>query len=252
MAASRSKPAAVVTGAESGIGRATAIALSDNHDTIGLTWLHSEEAANAVADEVMRRGSRAIVAYLDLADVGGVQDAVTTLLDRTGPLDVLVNNAAMPFSRPFLECERDETEQVFDVNFFGPFFVSRIVAHHMIEHEVRGAIVNVTSVQQERVNVGSTVYACAKAALAQLSRSTAVELADHGIRVISVAPGEIATGMSTIVDAETVRPSIPLRRAGRADEVATLIRFLASPESAYVTGANVVCDGGLTLPLPSD
>jgi NAD(P)-dependent dehydrogenase (short-subunit alcohol dehydrogenase family) len=252
MSDARWAQAAVITGAESGIGRAIALSLAETHQAVGLTWVHAEEAVNTVAAEVERRGSRAVIGYLDLADAESIVDKLEVMLTATGPVSTLVNNAAMPFTGEFLECDLNEVRHVFDVNFFGHFAVTQVIAKSMIENGNGGVVVNVTSVQQERVKVGSSVYACAKAALAQLTRSAAVELAVHGVRVVSVAPGEIATGMNVQSDGTlgAYRRSIPMARSGRAEEVASLVRFLASPEAAYVTGATVVCDGGLTLPIP--
>jgi NAD(P)-dependent dehydrogenase (short-subunit alcohol dehydrogenase family) len=252
---SRRSLAAIITGAESGIGRATALALAETHDVVGMTWFRSQSAIDAVAADVERLGSRAVVEYLDLADHARVGSTTERMLEATGPVRTLVNNAAMPFSGGFLDCDIRDARRVFEVNFFGQFAVMQAVGRLMVRDGLPGVIVNVTSVQQERVSPRSSVYACAKAALAQLSRAAATELGGEGIRVVSVAPGEIMTAMN---DEEGADPSslhrrhIPLGRPGGPEEVAGVIRFLTSPDASYVTGCTIVCDGGLTLPLPRD
>jgi NAD(P)-dependent dehydrogenase (short-subunit alcohol dehydrogenase family) len=230
------------------------VELAQSYETIGLTWVHSEPAVTSAAAEVRSRGALPVVARMDLLEVERVPEIVNAMLEEIGPVGALVNNAAMPFSEDFLHCQAGEVRRVFDVNFFGPFLLTQLVAENMIKHGTAGVVVNVTSVQENRVKTGSTVYACAKAALAQLTRSAAVELAPYGIRVAAVVPGEIATGMSAQTEAgvSVHRPNIPLGRSGSAEEVADVIRFLCSSDAGYITGAGVVCDGGLTLSLPPE
>jgi NAD(P)-dependent dehydrogenase (short-subunit alcohol dehydrogenase family) len=244
--------AAIVTGAESGIGRAIALELARHFEIVGLTWVNSEAAGASVADEVRDLGAHPVVARMDLLDVDTFPAIFESLMAEAGTIGALINNAAMPFSKEFMRCERREMRQVFDVNFFGPFLLTQLVACRMIRQGTAGVVVNVTSVQQDRVRQGSSVYACAKAALAQLTRSSALELSNSAIRVVSVVPGEIATGMGGREGGSpsAVRHHIPLGRAGRGDEVARVVRFLCSPEASYITGTGIVCDGGLTLGLP--
>lgn len=252
---SRRPLAAIITGAESGIGRATALALAETHAVVGVTWFRSQHAIDAVAAEVEHSGCRAVVEHLDFADRDRVGDIIERLVEATGPVGTLVNNAAMPFSEPFLDSDVGDARRVFDVNFFGHFVVMQAVGRLMVRDGLPGVIVNVTSVQQERVSPRSSVYACAKAALAQLSRAAATELGGEGIRVVAVAPGEIVTAMN---EQEGTHPRdlhrrhIPLLRPGGPEEVASVIRFLTSPAASYITGCTIVCDGGLTIPLPSD
>lgn len=246
--------AAIITGAESGIGRATALALAETHAAVGMTWMRSHQAMHAVAAEVEGLGSRAVVEHLDFADRDRVSDTIERMLDALGSVRTLVNNAAMPFTELFLDCDLHDVHRVFEVNFFGHFTVMQAVGRRMVRDGVPGVLVNVTSVQQERATVGSSVYACAKAALAQLARSAAVELGSKGIRAVSVAPGEIVTAMN---DEEGMDPRglhrqhTPLGRPGGPAEVANVIRFLTSPDASYVTGSTVYCDGGITVSLPS-
>jgi Dehydrogenases with different specificities (related to short-chain alcohol dehydrogenases) len=231
------------------------LVLAETHAAVGMTWVRSQQAIDSVAAEVEGLGSRAVVEYLDLADCDRVSDTIERMLDAAGPVRTLVNNAAMPFTELFLDCDLRDVHRVFEVNFFGHFAVMQAVVRRMVRDRVPGVIVNVTSVQQDRATVGSGVYACAKAALAQLSRSAALELGSEGIRVVSVAPGEIVTAMNNQegIDPRGLhRRHTPLGRPGAPAEVANVIRFLTSPDASYVTGSTILCDGGVTIPLPSD
>lgn len=255
MSTTRRPVASIITGAESGIGRATALALAETHAVVGVTWFRSEHAIDAVATEIQRLGSRAVVEYLNLADRDRVGATIERLLEVTGPVATLVNNAAMPFSAALLDCDISDARRVFEVNFFGQFVVMQAVGRHMVREGLPGVIVNVTSVQQDRVSPRSSVYACTKAALAQLSRAAAAELGGEGIRVVAVAPGEIVTAMNQREGTDPRdldRRNIPLRRPGGPEEVASVISFVASPAASYITGCTIVCDGGLTIPLPAD
>lgn len=241
--------AAIVTGAETGIGRATAVALAETHSAIGLTWFRSRHALEEVARILNGLGTATAVAYLDLGDLDAVPAVIEHLLGSVGPVSTLVNNAAMPYTAQFLDSTLTDVRKVLDVDFLGHFVVTQSVVRDMVRRGEGGVVINVTSVLQERAKVGSTVYSCAKAALAQMTRVIAVELGPLSVRVVAVAPGEIATAMNEqeLLDPATLlRPRTPLRRPGAPEEVAKLIRFLASDDASFITGTTVVCDGGLT------
>lgn len=241
--------AAIITGAETGIGRATAVALAETHSAIGLTWFRSRHALEEVVRVLDGLGTTTAVEYLDLGDLDAVPGVIERLMDSVGPVSTLVNNAAMPYTSQFVESNLADVRRVLDVNFLGHFIVTQVVARDMVRRGEGGVVINVTSVLQERAKIGSTVYSCAKAALAELTRVIAVELGPLSVRVVAVAPGEIATAMNEqegLDPATLPRPRTPLRRPGAPEEVARLIRFLASDDASYITGTTVVCDGGLT------
>ena len=241
---------AVVTGSDSGIGRATAVALAEAGYDVGITWHEDEEGARGTAEEVAAAGRTAEVRQLDLSqlpDAGAVVDGLATTL---GGLDVLVNNAGVGTSTPFLEQSLDEWRQVLTVDLDGPFVCAQRAARRMVESGTPGRIVNVTSVHEHVPLEGSGAYCAAKGGLGLLTKVMALELAEHGIRVNAVAPGLVATPMTGRHDADPTadeRPGIPLRRPGHAREVAEAIVFLASPGAGYVTGTSVVVDGGMLL-----
>jgi NAD(P)-dependent dehydrogenase (short-subunit alcohol dehydrogenase family) len=241
---------AIVTGADSGIGRATAVALArDGHD-VGITYSRDEDGAKATAQEVRAHDRRAEVRHLDLTQTAEIQPTIDALAEALGGLDVLVNNAGTGASTPFLEIELAEWRDVLEVDLTGAFLAAQAAARRMVRAGTRGRIVNVTSVHEHVPLLGSTPYVAAKHGLGGLTKSMALELAEQGITVNSVAPGEIATPMTGQEDEDPrgeARPGVPLGRPGDAREVAQLIAYLASPGASYTTGASYVVDGGMLL-----
>ena len=243
-------PAAIVTGSDSGIGKATAVALAERGFDVGITWHEDDDGAEETASEVRSKGRGAEVRRLDLSDLGSVQDVIGELADALGRLDVLVNNAGTGSSSPFLEMELDEWQHVIDVDLTGAYLAAQVAARRMVDQGDGGRIVNVTSVHEHVPKSGSSAYCAAKGGLGLLTKTMALELAEHGITVNAVAPGEIATPMTYQEDQdvhEEDRPAIPLGRPGDAREIASVIAFLASPEASYATGASYVVDGGMLL-----
>ena len=241
---------AIVTGSDSGIGRATAVALARDGLDVGMTWHADEEGANETAREAAEHGVRTAVAALDLTRPAEAADVVEKLAGELGGLDVLVNNAGRGGTHDFLEYPLDEFSAIVQMNLTGSFACAQRGAGLMVEAGRGGRIVNVTSVHEHVPLSGAVAYCAAKGGLGLMTKVMAVELAEHGITVNAVAPGEIATGMTGNEDVDphdVERPAIPAGRAGDANEVASLIAFLARPDSAYTTGASFVIDGGLTL-----
>jgi NAD(P)-dependent dehydrogenase (short-subunit alcohol dehydrogenase family) len=243
-------PVAIVTGSDSGIGKATAVRLAQDGFDVGITYNTDEEGAQGTAQEVRELGRRAEVRHLDLgqAETGG--QVVGELADALGGLDVLVNNSGSGDPGSWDEITVDDFRDTIEVNLIGAFSCAQEAAKRMRAAGTPGRIVNVTSVHEHIPNESAAAYCSSKGGLGLLTQCLALELAKHGILVNSVGPGEIATPMTgnEDTDPETVeRPGIPLRRPGHAREMAAVISFLAGPESTYVTGSSFVADGGLTL-----
>ncbi|MFF8261415.1 SDR family oxidoreductase [Streptomyces virginiae] len=239
---------AVVTGSDSGIGRAVAVHLATAGLDVGITWHEDEEGAERTAHEVRARGRRAVLARLDLTDLPAAADVIDQLAEGLGRIDVLVNNAGTGTAIPFLNLDLATVRQVLDVDLVGPLLCGQRAARHMIRQGTGGRIVNVTSVHEHQPRVGAGPYCAAKGGLGLLTQVMALELAEHGITVNAVAPGEIATPMTGQEDDDVrtePRPGIPAGRPGDAHEVAAVVAFLAGASASYVTGASWTVDGGM-------
>ncbi|MEA2227244.1 MAG: hypothetical protein QOF04_874, partial [Solirubrobacteraceae bacterium] len=184
---------AIVTGSDSGIGRATAVALARDGYDVGVTWHTDETGAHGTAEEVRATGRRAEVRRLDLSDVTTAARVVEELADALGGLDVHVNNAGTGDSTPFLEVDLETWRHVVDVDLTGAFLCAQAAARRMVAAGRGGRIVNVTSVHEHVPLAGSSPYCAAKGGLGMLTKVMALELAAEGITVNSVAPGEIST-----------------------------------------------------------
>jgi NAD(P)-dependent dehydrogenase (short-subunit alcohol dehydrogenase family) len=242
--------AAIVTGSDSGIGEATAVALARAGYDVGITWHEDEAGASETAAKVEREGRRAAVRRLDLAELPDAASVIDQLADELGGVDVLVNNAGTGASSPFVDYPWEDWRHVLAVDLDGPFLCSQRAGRRMVEQGRGGRIVNVTSVHEHVPLPGQAAYCAAKGGLGLLTKAMALELADYGITVNAVAPGEVATPMTGMEDVDprgVERPRIPLGRPGDAREIASLIVWLCSDDAAYVTGSSFVSDGGLLL-----
>ncbi|MDK1360594.1 SDR family oxidoreductase [Arthrobacter sp. zg-Y1219] len=239
---------AIVTGSDSGIGRATAVALAAAGLDVGITWHTDEEGAKETADEVRSHGRRAFTAQLDTTDLPGCGRVIDQLVQDLGSLQVFVNNAGTGDGTPFLDLDYKTWMQTLDTNLNGAFVCLQHAARTMVEAGEEGRLIAVTSVHETQPRVGSAAYTASKHGLGGLMKVMALELGRYGITVNSVAPGEIATPMTGQHNEDphrTDRPGIPLGRPGDAREIAAVVAFLASPAASYVTGASWPVDGGM-------
>ncbi|GHH28955.1 SDR family oxidoreductase [Lentzea cavernae] len=244
---------AVVTGADSGIGKAVAVALAGAGADVGITYHEDVGGAARTADEVRKAGARCVVRQVDLTDLPAAASVVDELAEELGGVDVLVNCAGTGSSEKFVDMEFGTWRGVLSVDLDAAFLCAQRAARRMISAGGGGRIINITSVHEHLPRVGAAPYCAAKAGLGALTEVLALELSEHGITVNSVAPGEISTPMTgqEDVDPHTVaRPGIPLGRPGHAKEVAAVVAFLATPAASYVTGASLVVDGGMSLMGP--
>jgi NAD(P)-dependent dehydrogenase (short-subunit alcohol dehydrogenase family) len=240
-------PNAIITGGNSGIGRATAVALAAAGFDIGFTWHAEAERAESAVEEIRAHGRRAEALQVDLHDGEAGARVIDELAGRLGSVECFVSNAGYGTSKPVLETTAEEWRGVIEVDLTAAFLCFQAAARRMVA-QGGGRIVFVTSVHEHIPLHGNAPYTAAKHGLGGLVKVAALELAEHGVLVNAVAPGQIATRMTGQEDSEP-DPSdgIPLGRAGRADEIAQTIVFLASEGASYVTGSSIVVDGGLHL-----
>jgi NAD(P)-dependent dehydrogenase (short-subunit alcohol dehydrogenase family) len=239
---------AIVTASDSGIGRATAIALAEVGMDIGITWHSDEAGADETAAAVRDLGRKAVVTRLDVSELEKCGDVVDALADDLGGVDVFINNAGTGGGEMFLDTTLESWRHVVATDLDGPFVCIQRIARRMVNAGSGGRIIGVTSVHEFQPRVGSASYDAAKHGLGGLLKTLALELGQHGITVNSVAPGEIATPMTGLEgeDPTTIdRPGVPLGRPGHPREIAAVIRFLASDDASYVTGAAWAVDGGI-------
>lgn len=240
---------AIVTASDSGIGKATAVALAVRGMDIGITWHTDQDGAEATAEEVRGLGRQAHVARLDTTEPPKCGTVVDRLAEELGGLDVFVNNAGTGTSALLVDLDYDDWRHDMCTNLDGAFVCLRQAARRMVKAGQGGRLIAVTSVHEHQPRVGSGAYDASKHGLGGLMKTFALELGQYGITANSVAPGEISTPMTgqEDVDPHTVkRPGIPLGRPGDAHEMAAVIAFLASADSSYVTGASFIADGGMT------
>ncbi|MFF8770954.1 SDR family oxidoreductase [Kitasatospora sp. NPDC015120] len=249
----RTPTVAVVTGASSGIGRATAVALARAGHAVAIGYRTDLAAARRTAELA---GGRTVLLPLDLADPAGAARAVHGAAERLGGIDILVNSAGINHRSPLLEENLDDWRRILAVDLTGPFACAQAAARRMVGQGRGGRIVNVTSVHEFTPILGGSAYCAAKGALGALTRVMALELAPYGITVNAVSPGETATRMNGVLDDRALdgrdlgalaRPAIPVGRPGRAAEVAAAIVHLTGPDAGYTTGVSLTVDGGLSL-----
>ncbi|WP_028477047.1 SDR family oxidoreductase [Nocardia sp. CNY236] len=243
---------ALITGASSGIGRAAAAALAERGYRLLLGYSSgSDRIARVAADLTTRFGVRCVPVRADLRDHSTATGAIMAAIDATGPVSCLVNNAGVNDRTPATALDADRAHEVFAVNAFAPIALASAVGRHMIGAGIPGSIINVTSIHETVPITGGALYCASKAALGMATKVLALEFATHGVRVNAVAPGETATAMNGVADEqryrEIARPAIPLGRPGGTAEIASLIAYLAGPDSSYITGASITADGGLIL-----
>lgn len=240
----------IVTGSDSGIGQESAVALAEGGFDVGITYHRDRAGAQETAERVMAAGRRAEIRELDLSDARRGASVVDGLADALGGLYVLVNNSGTGTGAPFLELSLEAWRHDLEVDLTGAFVCAQAAARRMAAGGEGGRIINLTSVHEHVPLSGAAAYCASKGGLGLLTKVMALELADHGITVNAVAPGEIATAMTGAEDTDPAtqpRPGLPLGRPGHAQEIAGFVAFLASEASGYATGSSFVVDGGLML-----
>lgn len=240
---------ALVTGGSRGIGRAIAVALAREGAKLAINFAGNEKAAEETKALVEQAGSEAILLKADVSDRDADAALIDTVVKTYGKIDILVNNAGITRDSLMLRMKEDDFDAVIDTNLRSVFYLTKAAAKSMMKKRT-GRIINMSSVVGLTGNAGQVNYAAAKAGVLGITKSAAKELASRGITVNAVAPGFIETDMTDVLS-DTVKESllheIPLKRMGEPKDVANAVLFLASDQSAYITGQVIHVDGGLVM-----
>lgn len=240
---------AVITGGSRGIGRAIALRMAAEGVAIALVYAGNDEAARNTGEELAALGVKVALYRCDIADFEKTKTTVEQIIADFGGIDILVNNAGIVRDGLVLSMTEQDFDLVVDTNLKGAFHMIKHTYAHFMRKRA-GRIINITSVSGLMGNPGQANYAAAKAGLVGLTKTVAKELAGRGVTCNAIAPGFIQTDMTDALPAnvrECAVSSIPLKRMGRAEEVAALAVFLAGDDAAYITGEVIKVDGGLYM-----
>jgi 3-oxoacyl-[acyl-carrier protein] reductase len=239
----------LVTGASRGIGAAVARSLADAGYSVAVNYARSADLAEAVVSEITASGGTAIAVQADVSDADEVAAMFATTTDELGPVTVLVNNAGITDDGLLLRMGADQWDHVLSTNLRSVYLCTKTALRPMLRAR-SGRIISVSSISGIAGNPGQSNYAASKAGVIGFTKSIAKEVGSRGITVNAVAPGFIATDMTDALGeavTEGVTQQISLGRLGQPEEVASVIRYLASEDASYITGQTIVVDGGLAL-----
>jgi len=246
---------AIVTGGNTGIGKSIVLALAREGANIVIDYIANPEATEDLEKQVAALGDRSIGVDADVSKVNDLQTLVDAAVKSFGRLDIMVNNAGIESRTSVLDTTEEQYEKVLEINLKSAFFGTQLAAKQMIAQGDGGRIINITSVHEDWPMPGNTPYCLSKGGVRMLTRTAGVELGPHGITVVGVGPGAIATP----INAETMKDpakmkildaAIPLGRMADPDEIGSVVAFIASDAASYVTATTVFADGGIMHSSP--
>jgi glucose 1-dehydrogenase len=241
---------AIVTGGNSGIGKAIALGLAKAGANIAIDYVAHPEATEALEREIAALGDTAIGVEADVSNVRELQALIDATVAKFGRVDIMVNNAGVETRTSVLDTTEDQYDKVLAINLKSAFFGTQIAAKQMIKQGGGGRIINITSVHEDWPMPGNTAYCLAKGGMRMLTRTAGVELAPHGICVVGVGPGAVATpiNLTTMQDPASLaklNAAIPLGRMAQPEEIANVVVFLAGDGASYLTATTIFADGGI-------
>jgi len=241
---------AIVTGGNSGIGKAIVLALAAQGAQVVIDYVVHPEATAELEAQLRALGDRALGVQADVSKVGDLEKLVAAAVDAFGRVDIMVNNAGVETRTSVLDTSEDQFDRVISIDLKSAFFGTQLAARQMVKQGGGGRIINITSVHEDWPMPGNTAYCLAKGGMRMLTRTAGVELAPHGITVVGVGPGAIATPINSGTMADPAKlaqlnAAIPLGRMGKPEEIANLVAFLAGDGGSYLTATTVFADGGI-------
>ena len=240
---------ALITGATRGIGKQIAITLAKQGYNIALNYRKENEELENTKKEIEKIGVQILAVKGDVANFEDCENFVKQVIERFGQIDVLVNNAGITKDMLLMRMKKEDFEQVIDTNLVGTFNVTKNVVPYMMKAR-SGRIINISSVVGISGNAGQTNYSASKAGIIGFTKSLAKEIVSRNILVNAVAPGFIETNMTDVLKDDVkqeIAKNIPLKRMGTAQDVANVVKFLASDDSSYITGQVINVDGGMLM-----
>ncbi len=247
---------AIVTGGNSGIGKAVVLELAAQGASIVIDYVSHPEATDELEKQLAALGEDQVIGVdADVSKVSDLQMLVDSAVKRFGRLDIMVNNAGVETRTNVLETTEAQYDFVLNVNLKSAFFGTQIAAKQMIAQGGGGSIINMSSVHEDWPMPGNTAYCLSKGGVRMLTRTAGQELGPHGIRIVNVGPGAVATPINTAtmndpVAMKTLDTAIPLGRMAEPSEIATVVAFLASDGASYINGTSIFVDGGLMHSSP--
>jgi glucose 1-dehydrogenase len=246
---------AIVTGGNSGIGKAVVLGLADAGANIVIDYVANEQATEDLEKQVIALGDQAIGVEADVSKVEDLERLIGEAVKAFGRLDIMVNNAGIETRSSVLETTESQYEKVMAINLKSAFFGTQLAAKQMIAQGGGGRIINITSVHEDWPMPGNTPYCLSKGGMRMLTRTAGIELGPYGITVVGVGPGAVATPInaSTMNDPTkmaTLNNAIPLGRMCEPNEIGAVVAFLAGPGATYITATTVFADGGIMHSSP--
>ena len=243
---------AIVTGSDSGIGRAIAIQFAQEGATVVINYAHAQDKAEQVREIIEQNNGKALVIQADVSQYQQAIGLIQQTVEHFNRLDIMVNNAGMEIHNAFLDVTEEQWDRVLSVDLKGTFFCAQAAAREMVKRKTAGRIINISSVHEDLAMPQNAPYCCAKGGIRMMTRTICLELAPYNITVNNIAPGAIDTPIDADVKADPEKMAallkeIPQHRMGQPEEVAKLALFLASDAAAYVTGSTYIIDGGLSV-----
>lgn len=241
---------AIVTGGNSGIGKAIALGLAKAGANIVIDYISDPDATAALEKEIIALGDKEIGVDADVSRVDDLQKLIDAAVTAFGRVDIMVNNAGVETRTSVLDTTEAQYERVLSINLKSAFFGTQIAAKQMIKQGGGGRIINITSVHEDWPMPGNTAYCLAKGGMRMLTRTAGIELAPHGVLVVGVGPGAVATPInaSTMKDATLLAKldaAIPVGRLAQPEEIANVVVFLAGDGGSYITATTIFADGGI-------